>query len=679
MNLRHWSLIVLFITACAQGKREYDGLFISAIPQHCVIEQTSPLPLPLPLYVHDLAFGPGITHSVDGTALIQTYISADQQALFNKQPRISVDFKSEMLGLPLFVGASPASIINLCMDIARWIKTTLATLNRLPNNCGTFNANAWASFCINERRLSYPFNNAESSYFNVFTPEIRMSLLHDYALYEYSGYIDFLKSFPEFEAFVERLHADQARFNMSLDYHEVSEKKQQIIKNVVANLSAQIKEKRAAEFEAKEAERIALMEKTREDKIVKEELIYHYNRYAEIAQNNPDAPARWSDYRAIIGNFLDGNDKATYTETFSVDQQGVALLSTKAIPVELFGQCTGNNMQQFLHRGFLDLLAQAADIDEKDLQSLLVDGVIVGQEFNHAGYTHKAFSIANFCHTLVEHSKGLVEGAWHSVCNVAHAACHPIKTAQAIKNGAIAIGKDLDELFRHFNKTIDYLDTVKITLLTDRTLAKQMTKVFLEEEGVYWKMMGAAFRDRLIAYAKLTDRERGKLVGRLAMDNYLFGRALYLSSHISTFTKTRIFKAFKAAKSAQTAEEIALATAEGIEVPLGKAASENVLAQEIAQTGKIDLNYLTNQSGEAILKNGYYEINGFKFSERYYKRLWDSGRPAPSLIAKLILESPEVVVADQFKQGFYKYVADGWEMVYNPSTKEVWHLQPIRG
>ena len=139
-------------------------------------------------------------------------------------------------------------------------------------------------------------------------------------------------------------------------------------------------------------------------------------------------------------------------------------MSTKAIPVELFGQCNGNNSSSFYIAVFL-IAAQAADIDEKDLQSLLVDGVIVGQEFNHAGHTHKAFSIANFCHTLVEHSKGLVEGAWHSVCNVAHAACHPIKTAQAIKNGAIAIGKDLDELFRHFNKTIDYLDTVKITLL----------------------------------------------------------------------------------------------------------------------------------------------------------------------------------------------------------------------
>ena len=229
---------------------------------------------------------PGITHSVDGTALIQTYISADQQALFNKQPRISVDFKSEMLGLPLFVGASPASIINLCMDIARWIKTTLATLNRLRNNRGNFNANAWASFCINERILSHPFKMPRAAIFNVFTPEIRMSLLHDHALYEYSGYIHFL-IISEFEAFVERLHADWGRFNMSLDYHEVSEKKQQIIKNVVANLSAQIKEKRAAEFEAKEAERIASMEKTREDKIVKEELIYHYNRYAEIAQNNP--------------------------------------------------------------------------------------------------------------------------------------------------------------------------------------------------------------------------------------------------------------------------------------------------------------------------------------------------------------------------------------------------------
>ena len=28
--------------------------------------------------------------------------------------------------------------------------------------------------------------------------------------------------------------------------------------------------------------------------------------------------------------------------------------------------------------------------------------------------------------------------------------------------------------------------------------------------------------------------------------------------------------------------------------------------------------------------------------------------------------------------GFFKYEGCGWEMVYNPTTKEIWHLQPIK-
>ena len=34
----------------------------------------------------------------------------------------------------------------------------------------------------------------------------------------------------------------------------------------------------------------------------------------------------------------------------------------------------------------------------------------------------------------------------------------------------------------------------------------------------------------------------------------------------------------------------------------------------------------------------YVEVNGFRFSRYYYEKLWNTGRKAPSLIAKLILE-----------------------------------------
>jgi len=51
----------------------------------------------------------------------------------------------------------------------------------------------------------------------------------------------------------------------------------------------------------------------------------------------------------------------------------------------------------------------------------------------------------------------------------------------------------------------------------------------------------------------------------------------------------------------------------------------------------------------------------------------------PSLIAEEVLKGGvNSAVPDVFKYGFCKYyIYNGWEMVYSPVTKEVWHLQPI--
>ncbi|MDN3512729.1 MAG: hypothetical protein NG784_15690 [Candidatus Jettenia sp.] len=82
-----------------------------------------------------------------------------------------------------------------------------------------------------------------------------------------------------------------------------------------------------------------------------------------------------------------------------------------------------------------------------------------------------------------------------------------------------------------------------------------------------------------------------------------------------------------------------------------------------------------NLTSEAKLVNGYYEVNGFKFSEHYYYKLWNTGRKAPSLIAKEVLVSNPTVTADKM-YGFFRYESSGWEMIYNPTTKELWHLMP---
>ncbi len=51
---------------------------------------------------------------------------------------------------------------------------------------------------------------------------------------------------------------------------------------------------------------------------------------------------------------------------------------------------------------------------------------------------------------------------------------------------------------------------------------------------------------------------------------------------------------------------------------------------------------------------------------------------APKRVKTFELESGVKGVPDAIKPGFFRYEFGGWEMVYNPVTKEIWHLQPIR-
>jgi filamentous hemagglutinin len=86
----------------------------------------------------------------------------------------------------------------------------------------------------------------------------------------------------------------------------------------------------------------------------------------------------------------------------------------------------------------------------------------------------------------------------------------------------------------------------------------------------------------------------------------------------------------------------------------------------------------TTLGREIKLVDGFYQAEGsaFKFSEYYYNRLWSTGRGAPFLQAEEVLSTTKTITPDRMT-GFNRYVNDAFEMIYNPTTKEVWHLQPL--
>jgi filamentous hemagglutinin len=102
-------------------------------------------------------------------------------------------------------------------------------------------------------------------------------------------------------------------------------------------------------------------------------------------------------------------------------------------------------------------------------------------------------------------------------------------------------------------------------------------------------------------------------------------------------------------------------------VAVGRTADK--AAQVLARTGTRPI----------IYQSGFYIADGFKISEAYYTRLWAVGRPAPFLQAREIINSKPTITPDPGgMQGFLRYESAGLEMIYNPTTKEIFHIQPIK-
>lgn len=91
----------------------------------------------------------------------------------------------------------------------------------------------------------------------------------------------------------------------------------------------------------------------------------------------------------------------------------------------------------------------------------------------------------------------------------------------------------------------------------------------------------------------------------------------------------------------------------------------------------------TGKGGRPIRnQNGFYTVDGMKIEKSYYERLWNNkigGRPAPFLQAEEILNDNPVVTPDpRGAPGYFKYEAVGLEMIYNPKTGQIGHIQPTR-
>jgi hypothetical protein len=332
-----------------------------------------------------------------------------------------------------------------------------------------------------------------------------------------------------------------------------------------------------------------------------------------------------------------------------------------------------NAYEYQLYTEFVDQLAQLTYLTDTyciaKTENLFLDaigeGVALGIEANKKHEPVIATRWANFGWEVLEIAKGIGEGVVLGACNTVSFAknivCHPIRTTNELIHGfgtiICAIGKAVGV-------------PVQLGVLCITGNAEQACK---ESQKIY-EQTKFLMQECATKIAAMSNREIAKQTTAFATDWCLTGKALTLGHSICSRARPFLAEVIKVLRK-EPALQYAVAGADGVLHHISETA-KNVggAAKEVVK----DLVNTINQTSEVILKNGYYEVNGFKFSEFYYERLWSSGRNAPSLIAREILESAKNCVPDIKKRGFFRYEVADWEMIYNPITKEVWHLQPIK-
>ena len=98
----------------------------------------------------------------------------------------------------------------------------------------------------------------------------------------------------------------------------------------------------------------------------------------------------------------------------------------------------------------------------------------------------------------------------------------------------------------------------------------------------------------------------------------------------------------------------------------------------LGQAASNKLSYLG--VGKKIFYDGdFYAVDGMKFSKSYYERLWAQGRPAPFVQAREVLNgNPKIEPDPRGAPGYFRYEGAGLEMIYNPKTGQVGHIQPVK-
>ena len=412
---------------------------------------------------------------------------------------------------------------------------------------------------------------------------------------------------------------------------------QQLCKQVEANFQGQYHEfKQYCEYEYGDCSQELYTVLNRSSRLEK--------RFAAL-QNIEHAGAHYAHYNHLL------------------TQEVVTNVKALGYDVDSYKFCYGNQIQQVIHEDCITLFQETMKIPVSSVMysrvSAITDCIDAARAYNQAADCIKACTIQDFCWSLFEYGKAVAEGAvWGAVGAVQDCLQHPLHTA-----ACVIIPKGV--LVYQLSKVLVNIADIGVTYLFDKEKGQRKLHDYI---APLTQIIHA------IQNKQLSGPEIVRGTTQLAIHWKAQSKLLSGLSKLYTTSKTKLEQFIK--ENPFAAPEQYMTTPEGL---LLRVSEESCASKVVSNNNRQVSELLVHQGTNAVLRNGYYEVNGFKFSQHYYEKLWSikGGRPAPSLIAGEVLKYSKEALADH-KPGFFRYEVSDWEMIYNPVTKEVWHLQPLR-
>ncbi|GMU19710.1 MAG: hypothetical protein AMXMBFR12_09020 [Candidatus Babeliales bacterium] len=368
-------------------------------------------------------------------------------------------------------------------------------------------------------------------------------------------------------------------------------------------------------------------------------------------------------------------------------------LVSQGLDPKKFENCYGHQVQQAIH---LDILRQV--VKQKDLSGLALinsSGLYklrdlstkvtdLSRQHNSLGNIEQAGMLSNFCWQIMNHIEttgkygiDTIVGAGKGVIKGTQSAIHSITHPHEVIEGFFNLGKTalkVAEAHEHLENISPFRP------LEENLKLETQFKQACKESGL--PALGKQIAHRL---KNGTWQDNVRDVTAVIVENAIIGEVIPATGKIigevgALVEKTGIHTKALAQRLAHDFKVpvTSVTTTEGIEIKVATDAIKNAVKQDaVTCANSKTIQDTINQTSTAVLKNGYYEVNGFKFTKYYYERTWNTGRGAPSLVAKEILDHATNAIVDS-RPGFFRYEYGDWELIYNPQTKEIWHIQPIK-